>query len=255
MFDKLTKLPINDISPNPYQPRRHFDEEKLNELSQSIQENGLIQPIVVRKSEILGYELIAGERRWRASLLAGLTDIPVIIKQLSDQDSMKQAIIENLQRANLNPIEEAKAYQQLVKKMHMTHDDIAKTMGKSRPYITNMIRLLNLPDNIKEAVESQQLTQGHARLLLNLKADEQKDWFEQCLQKKLSVRQLESHLKTPKKQYHHRPKDIFSNEQAKEMSQLLGLPVQITKTKSGQGQVKISFETIDDFDRIINKLK
>ncbi|MGT2884702.1 ParB/RepB/Spo0J family partition protein [Streptococcus ferus] len=256
MPETFDKLNLNAINPNPYQPRRQFNQEALEELAQSIKENGLIQPIIVRKSNILGYELIAGERRWRAAKIAGLEKIPVIIKTISDQDSMKQAIIENLQRDNLNPIEEAKAYQQLLDKTQMTHEELAQIMGKSRPYITNSLRLLTLPRQLQEALEKQQISQGHARLLLNLTKEEQTYWYQQIITNKLSVRQIENHLKqNRKKNPSQKPTDLFSLQQAKELSQLLGLPVQISKNKQGQGQVKISFSSLEDFDRIINSLK
>ncbi len=146
-------ISISEIQKNPYQPRKEFDVEKLKELAQSIKENGLIQPIIVRQSPVIGYEILAGERRYRASLLAGLTSIPAVVKHLSDQEMMIQSIIENLQRENLNPVEEARAYESLVEK-GFTHTEIADKMGKSRPYITNFIRLLSLPEYILTEVEN-----------------------------------------------------------------------------------------------------
>ena len=146
-------ISISEIQKNPYQPRKEFDTDKLNELAQSIKENGLIQPIIVRQSPVIGYEILAGERRYRASLLAGLTSIPAVVKHLSDQEMMIQSIIENLQRENLNPVEEARAYESLVEKGY-THTEIADKMGKSRPYITNFIRLLSLPEYILDEVEN-----------------------------------------------------------------------------------------------------
>ena len=166
-MEKYQYITLNDIQTNPYQPRKEFSEEKITELANSIKEHGIIQPIIVRKSPIIGYELLAGERRFRAAKLAGLTNIPAIIKELTDDEMIKQAIIENLQREDLNPIEEAQSYQYLIDK-GLTHKEIALTMGKSRPYITNSIRLLNLPSNIIEAVKEGNISQGHARLLINL---------------------------------------------------------------------------------------
>lgn len=149
-MEELRTLNISEIHPNPYQPRVHFDETKLAELAQSIRENGLIQPIIVRKSSIIGYELLAGERRLRASQLAGLTEIPAVVKDLTDDDLLRQAIIENLQRSDLNPIEEAQSYNNLINK-GLTHDKIAQIMGKSRPYISNILRLLNLSTQTKKS--------------------------------------------------------------------------------------------------------
>lgn len=156
-MEKFEMISITDIQKNPYQPRKEFDKEKLDELAQSIKENGVIQPIIVRQSPVIGYEILAGERRYRASLLAGLTSIPAVVKQLSDQEMMVHSIIENLQRENLNPIEEARAYESLVEK-GFTHAEIADKMGKSRPYISNSIRLLSLPEQIISEVENGKLS-------------------------------------------------------------------------------------------------
>ena len=173
-------ISITDIQKNPYQPRKEFDGEKLHELAQSIKENGVIQPIIVRQSPVIGYEILAGERRYRASLLAGLTSIPAVVKQLSDQEMMVQSIIENLQRENLNPIEEARAYESLVEK-GFTHAEIADKMGKSRPYISNSIRLLSLPEHILSEVENGKLSQAHARSLVGLNKEQQDYFFQRII--------------------------------------------------------------------------
>ena len=165
-MEELKIIQLSEIQKNPYQPRKDFSEEKIQELAQSIKENGLIQPIIVRQSPVIGYEILAGERRYRASIVAGLSEVPVIVKNLSDQDMMVHSIIENLQREDLNPVDEAKAYQSLINK-GFTHADIAEKMGKSRPYITNLVRLLNLSPSILKEVESGRLSQAHARLLIN----------------------------------------------------------------------------------------
>ncbi|MFC3927993.1 ParB/RepB/Spo0J family partition protein [Streptococcus caprae] len=253
MSPELKELNIKEIHPNPYQPRLNFDPVELSELAQSIIENGLIQPIIVRKSPILGYELIAGERRFRACQLAGLEKIPAIIKELSNDESMKQSIIENLQRADLNPIEEAKAYQNLIQKMELTHDEVATYMGKSRPYITNSLRLLNLPATIKKSLEQAEISQGHARLLLSLDSEEkQLEAFQTILKSNYTVKQLHKFLKTPQTSY--KASNIFISEQEKLISQSLGLPVTISLTQSKSGTVKINFANLDDFNRIIDKL-
>lgn len=260
MKEKLQVIPIEDISPNPYQPRLDFKPEELEELAQSIKLNGLIQPIIVRQSSVFGYELIAGERRLKASKLAGLSEIPAIIKTISDQKSMQLAIIENLQRSDLNPIEEAKAYKQLLEKNQMTHEELAQFMGKSRPYITNCLRLLNLPPSLSRAVEEGSLSQGHARLLLTLKSkEEQEQWYQRILSQDISVRKLEQLLKpkpsAPKKKA---MKDIFKKHHEDILSQSLGLPVSISfaNSKSTQkGEVVLHFQSEEDFNRIINKFK
>lgn len=258
MTEGLQILKIDQIQRNPYQPRLTFNQEELNDLANSIAENGLIQPIIVRKSAVFGYELIAGERRLRASKIAGLTEIPAIVKEISDDDSMKQAIIENLQRSNLNPIEEAKAYQQMIDKNQITHEDLARYMGKSRPYISNLLRLLNLPEALQEAVESGQISQGHARVLLSLNDPEKQDfWRKEIIDKQLSVRQLEEIIlgNNKKKKVKQSEKKPFITDYEKDLSQRLGLPVKIYSNKAHRGKLTIHFSNQDDFHRIINSLK
>lgn len=252
MTDMLKQIPIKEIVKNPFQPRLTFNIKELEELAQSIKENGIIQPIIVRKSDVIGYELIAGERRLRASQMAGIEHIPAIVKVMTSEDSMRQAIIENLQRQNLNPIEEAKAYQQLILQTNMTHDDIAKSMGKSRPYITNAIRLLQLPNIILLGLEKGLISSGHARLLLTLPEEKQFFWYHNIQKDSLSVRQLEKKLKTNPKQ--QKKGDIFSQDIEKKLSKQLGLPVNIKTNKQGKGKITILFETQDDFHRILDNL-
>lgn len=198
-MEKLEKIAVKDIRTNPFQPRKVFDQEKLEELAQSIKENGLIQPIIVRKSPIIGFELLAGERRFRASKIAGLDLVPAIIKELTDQEMMRQAIIENLQREDLNPIEEAISYQKLVDHGYK-HDQIAQFMGKSRPYISNMLRLLHLAPSVQEAVIQNDISSAHARVLVPLDEEEQRFWLERIKQDHLNVRTLESKISSKRKQ-------------------------------------------------------
>lgn len=254
---ELKELKLSDISPNPFQPRLNFKQEELEELANSIKENGLIQPIIVRKSDVFGYELIAGERRFRACQLAQLETIPAIIKEISDQDSRIQAIIENLQRSNLNPIEEAKAYKNLLETSQMTHEEIAKYMGKSRPYITNFLRLLNLSAPLQKALEDGSLSSGHARLLLGLSEEEQLAWLNKIKDNKLSVRELERqlNLKTRPKQKKSKKGDLFQRDLEEELSRSLGMPVSLSMTNKKSGKLSISFSTPEDLNRIINRLK
>lgn len=253
MVDKLSNIPITQINPNPYQPRQQFSEEELAELTQSIKENGLIQPIIVRQSPLAGYDLVAGERRFRASQAAGLSHIPAIIKEMTDEDSMKQAIIENLQRSDLNPIEEALAYQHLLKKLGLTHEDIAKVMGKSRPYISNSLRLLNLSDTTKKALVDQAISPGHARLLLSLSKEDEEQWLDRILNHSLSVRDLENQLK-PRKEKTRQSINPFIKEQENFLKQKLGLDCQIQLTSTNKGKVTINFSSLDDFHNLIHKL-
>ena len=252
-MEEFKIVQIKDIQKNPYQPRKEFSEEKIQELAQSIKENGLIQPIIVRKSPVLGYEILAGERRYRASIVAGLSEVPVIVKQLSDQDMMLHSIIENLQRENLNPIEEAKAYQSLIDK-GFTHTEIAEKMGKSRPYITNLVRLLGLPKHILIEVESGRLSQAHARLLIQLSSDKQDKLLNRIQTENLSVRQVEQILQKTKK-ISKKEKDYFVKEEEQTLKKILGLEVHIKLQKKDSGKITISFHNQDEYQQFINSLK
>lgn len=252
-MEEFKIVQIKDIQKNPYQPRKEFSEEKIQELAQSIKENGLIQPIIVRKSPVLGYEILAGERRYRASIAAGLSEVPVIVKQLSDQDMMLHSIIENLQRENLNPIEEAKAYQSLIDK-GFTHTEVAEKMGKSRPYITNLVRLLGLPKHILIEVESGKLSQAHARLLIQLSSDKQDKLLNRIQTENLSVRQVEQILQKTKKSS-KKEKDHFVKDEEQKLKKILGLDVQIKLQKKDSGKISISFHNQDEYQQFINSLK
>ena len=253
-MEEFKIIQLSEIQKNPYQPRKEFSEEKIQELAQSIKENGLIQPIIVRQSPVIGYEILAGERRYRASLVAGLSEVPVIIKNLSDQDMMIHSIIENLQREDLNPIDEAKAYQSLIDK-GFTHAEIAEKMGKSRPYITNLVRLLTLPDFILNEVEAGKLSQAHARLLIQLSTDEQKKLLYRIQTEDLSVRQVEHLLKEEKNKKKSKEKDHFIKEEEENLKKLLGLDVQIVLQKKEAGKITISFHNQEEYQRFINSLK
>ncbi|MDK7203250.1 ParB/RepB/Spo0J family partition protein [Streptococcus sp. UMB1203] len=252
-MEKFEMISITDIQKNPYQPRKEFDGEKLHELAQSIKENGVIQPIIVRQSPVIGYEILAGERRYRASLLAGLTSIPAVVKQLSDQEMMVQSIIENLQRENLNPIEEARAYESLVEK-GFTHAEIADKMGKSRPYISNSIRLLSLPEQILSEIENGKLSQAHARSLVGLNKEQQDYFFQRIIEEDISVRKLEA-LLTEKKQKKLQKNDYFIQNEEEQLKKILGLDVEIKLSKKDSGKIIIAFSNQEEYSRIINSLK
>lgn len=247
-------IPLKDIRTNPYQPRKSFSQEKINELAASIKENGIIQPIILRKSSLFGYEILAGERRFRAAKIAGLENIPALIKDLSDDDMMKHAIIENLQREDLNPIEEAESYQHLIEK-GLTHEEIAKIMGKSRPYISNLVRLLQLPAFMLDAVKEEMISQGHARLLIPLKKEEQVFWLDKIIQDNLSVRALELSLQKTKKSKTKKNKEIFAHSEEEKLKKLLGLNVSIQLKNPSKGKIVIPFENEEEYQRIINSLK
>ena len=248
-MEKIDIIDVKQIRTNPFQPRQTFVQEKLEELAASIKENGLIQPIIVRKSPIVGYELLAGERRYRAAQMAGFKEIPAIIRELSDD-----AIIENLQREDLNPIEEAESYQHLIDK-GATHEEIAQFMGKSRPYISNMVRLLHLSPAVKDAIKNEKISQGHARILVPLKEDLQIYWLERILKEGLSVRSLEEKVGQKKKTPSKKEKELFLAQEENRLKKILGTEVEIHLTKQEKGTIRISFNNLDEYQRIINSLK
>ena len=197
----VSTLKISQIEPNPNQPRKVFDIEKLQLLADSIQEHGIVQPIVVKKNDNGFYTIIAGERRWRAARIAGLSDVPVVIKDYDEKTVAEVSLIENLQREDLNPIEEALGYSRLIEEFKMTQDEVSKKVGKSRSAVTNSLRLLNLAPNVKKLVEQLEISAGHARALLAIDdMDLQEKIAYQIIEKDLSVRQIENYVNTYKKQ-------------------------------------------------------
>ena len=247
-METIQMLLMSDIVKNPYQPRIVFDESKLQELSDSIKENGVLQPIIVRKSPIIGYEILAGERRFRASQLAGLTKIPAIIRELSDDEMMTLAILENLQRDDLTLLDEARSLQNLVTKQGLTHTQIAEKLGKSRPYVSNAIRILNLPEPILQLIEAQKISQGHARLLLGLKTpQEQLVWAQRIDQEQLSVRALEKRLtKQTNEPNIQSSKDVFIKSAETDIAKALGQAVTIKPKK-----IEIAYNTLEDLNRLL----
>ena len=214
----VSRLPINDIEPNRDQPRKIFDEEALGELAKSIADHGVIQPLLVRPMTDGSYQLIAGERRWRASRMAGLTEVPVVIREMSDSEAMELALVENLQREDLNPIEEARGFQLLMETYALTQEQAASRVGKSRPAVANAMRLLLLPDDVLQMVETGVLSAGHARALLGLpQSDDMVALAKQIVEKGLSVRETERLVKTaaqdkPKREKRVKKRDVFYDE-------------------------------------------
>lgn len=255
MEDSLKTILISDITTNPNQPRHIFNEEDIKALAESIANNGLIQPIIVRPSDIVGYELIAGERRLRAHQYLGKKDIKAVITEKTYQESMKQALIENLQRSDLNPIEEAKAYQNILDKLGITHQELAKTLGKSRPYISNQLRLLQLSQDWTVAIETGQVAPGHARLILALSAQEQEKWLQEIISQHLSVHQLEQALKKTSTKSTPKSPDMFRHALETDLQKSLGASVSISGFQHKKGHITISFANEEEFHRIINKLK
>ncbi len=250
-------LPINEIIPNKEQPRKTFDEEALQELADSIRQHGVLQPLLVRPMTTGGYQLVAGERRWRASRLAELKEVPVIIKELSDTEAMEIAIIENLQREDLNPIEEAEGLQALIDKCDYTQEQVAVSVGKSRPAIANALRLLRLPVEVREMTKNGDISAGHARALLAF--DNQAIMLEvanSIVSNKLTVRDVEKLAKRPAAS-EQKPKakrrDSFYDEVELSLTEALGRRVKVYNGRS-KGTLEIEFYSIDDLKEIANSL-
>ena len=252
----VSKVQIDKIRVNKFQPRQDFDKTTLEDLASSIKEKGIIQPIIVRECEE-GYELIAGERRFRAVKMLGIREIPAIVKNVSDVDSLELSIIENVQREGLNPIDQAKAYQRLLDEFGMTQEDIADTIGKDRSTITNILRLLKLPEKIRGYVSRGTISMGHARALLALHNNaEQLRLCTKIIQQDLSVRDTEKHAKKasslPKQDNKAKDPNLTSIEE--ELRDRFGTKVKISKGKRG-GKIEIEFYSDNDLDRVINLLK
>ncbi|ADQ75596.1 TPA: ParB/RepB/Spo0J family partition protein [Staphylococcus aureus] len=258
--EQIKQIDISDIKPNPYQPRKTFDENHLNDLADSIKQYGILQPIVLRKT-VQGYYIVVGERRFRASKIAGLKYVSAIIKDLTDEDMMELAVIENLQREDLNAIEEAESYQRLMTDLKITQQEVAKRLSKSRPYIANMLRLLHLPKKIADMVKDGRLTSAHGRTLLAIKDEQQMlRLAKRVVKEKWSVRYLENHfneLKNVSSKSETDKVDItkpkFIKQQERQLREQYGAKVDISIKKS-VGKISFEFESQDDFVRIIKQL-
>lgn len=257
--DAIEQIPLQKLVVNPFQPRKRFDDEAIKELSQSIEEHGIIQPIVVRKKG-RKYEIVVGERRFRAAKLAGLEEIPAIVKEMTEEQMMEIAILENLQREDLTPIEEAEAYQSLIEKLKFTQEDLAKRLGKSRPYITNHIRLLQLPEEVRQLVNEGVLSMGHGRTLLSLKNKRLiPEVASKVIKQSLNVRQLEELIKqynsdVSRETKEKEKKDLFVQAKETQLREYFGTNVQIRKSKN-KGKIEIEFYSEDDLERILEILR
>lgn len=255
--DFLTYIPVNNIFSNPHQPRRYFDPQKIDEMAQTISEKGIFTPLLVRKNENQ-YEIISGERRLRAAKKAGLKDIPVIIKNTDSLSSFEISLIENIQREDLNPIEEAEAYHSLISFSGYNHETLSKKIGKDRSTISNSLRLLNLPNDIKEAVINGTISSAHGRTLLSLKSrDDQISALKTVIDRGLSVRETEKLIKilsTEKKSKNKQIKDIHFQSIEKELKHFFSTQVKISKFGK-KGKIIIEFYSIEDLDRILDKIR
>ena len=255
--NKTNNLSLAEIVPNKYQPRKNFDEENLNDLVKSIKERGVIQPIIVRKSNTDNskYEIIAGERRWLAAQKAGLHDIPVVVTDADDLKSLEFAIVENVQRHDLNPLEEAQGYKRLIDEFAYDQDKVSKFIGKSRSYISNSLRLLNLPKEVLDFVEQKKITAGHAKILVGL--DNATFLANKFIEKKLSVRQAENLVKLFRKSKRNTSSRVDSNIRDLEnsISEKIGLSVSIKNNKNNKGTISFFYKELDQLNKIIDIIK
>lgn len=259
--EKVEELQLDEIRPNPYQPRKNFDEENLKDLSDSIRKNGVFQPIIVRKSSVMGYEIIAGERRFRASKLAGKDSIPAIVRAIDDEQMMEVAVLENLQREDLSPLEEAEAYSTLMKNLKITQSELSERLGKSRPYIANYLRLLDLPKEVKAFVQDGKLSMGQARTLLALKdKDKLVELAKKTVKENYTVRQLEqivNDMNGKKKVKKDRKKKLspYLLQSQDRLQEKFGTKVAIkANEKTGKGKIEINYLSTEDFNRILDVL-
>ena len=262
MTEEIKNLSTSEITRNPYQPRITFDEKKLEELAASIKANGLLQPIIVRKSKLAGYELLSGERRFLASQKAGLKEIPAIIRDYTDQQMRLLSIIENLQRENLNPLEEAKSLENLVLNEKLSHEEIGQFLGKSRSYVTNMIRLLKLPKELLFLLEKGEISTGQAKVFLSLnEVSEQLELARLAVRKHLSVRELEQIVKNKKApsltpETEKKPsKNIFLVEAEENLKRVLGNSVSISSNSRYSGRMTLEFKNLAELENLIKKLE
>ncbi len=246
------EVPLDEVRPNPYQPRKNFDDDRLKELAQSIQQHGVFTPILVKKS-INGYELIAGERRLRASKIAGLEKIPAILMEFDDQQMMEIALLENIQREDLNAIEEAKAYEKMIQKVGYTQEELASRIGKSREHVANTLRLLKLPASLQGYVMNHQLSMGHARALLALNDSQvMEELAKKIIKEQLSVRAAEKMVKEiqkPKEKKKEKPRDIYMDAVCHRLEDRFQ-----TTVKIDHNQIMIHYENVEDLNRILEMI-
>ena len=254
--DTLRSLPLDLISPGPYQPRSFFDPDRLEELAESIRHQGVIQPVVVRESGDKQYELIAGERRWRAAQIAGIEKIPAIIRDVPDEIAIAMALVENIQRENLNPIEEATALRRLVGEFQMTHQQAGDAVGRSRSAVSNLLRLLELSEEVRELVDARHLEMGHARALLSLDASMQAKAAREVVSKGLSVRETEKLVRRMKNPPTRNPQVLDPDVQRLQdkLSEKLCARVKLTHNTGGKGKMVIAYNSTDELEGILEQL-
>ncbi len=257
----VRSMPIAHLKPNPYQPRTRMDPDRLEELAASIQQSGIIQPLIARKNQNDQFEIVAGERRWRAAQRIGLSEVPVVVKELDDEEMLELALVENLQRDDLNPIEEARAYKQLIEGFELSQESVAHKVGKSRVAVTNSLRLLRLPEKILRWIEESAISAGHARSMLSLENESlQLVLAREIMSKGLSVREVESRVRRLLKAPDPTPKaetptiELDAHDLEEKLTIHLGLRVRIAPKSNTEGKIEVYYSTLDEFSRFFDHL-
>lgn len=257
---RVEKLPIDQVISGQYQPRQHFDEQALQELADSIKAQGLVQPIIVKWLDNQSYELIAGERRWRAAKMAGLETLPAIVREVDNKQTLAMALIENIQREDLNPLEEARSLQRLMQEFELTQQEVAEAVGRSRTAVTNLLRLLKLPELIQEWLHDDSLSMGHVRALLTLNENEQMKLAQKAIDQAWSVRQMEQAVQaqqTSDSASTKKPAPVDPNIQALQnrLADKLGAKVMINHGTKGSGKLEIRYSNLDELDQILQRIE
>ena len=250
-------MPLSQLTPGKFQPRKNFNQDSLKELAESIKAQGIIQPILVRMTSNNQYEIIAGERRWQAAKIAKLDEVPVVVKDISDSTALAMALIENIQREDLNVIEEARGIKRLIDEFNITHEAAAEAVGKSRAAVSNTLRLLSLCDHAQNALETNKIEMGHARAILSLSPIDQAMMCQKIVNQKLTVREVEKEVSegTTKKPTPKQSKDHDIKRLENELSERFGTNILISYKQSGKGSINFKYSNLDELDRIIAKLK
>ena len=254
----VSDIAIEDLSPGQFQPRKKMYKSTLEELAESIKEQGVLQPLVVRRQASGRFEIVVGERRWRAAQIAGLSTVPAIVRELDNDESAKIALIENIQREDLNALDQARGLQRLQREFNLSQEALARSVGKSRPSVTNLLRLLNLVPEVQALLEDSKIEMGHARALLSADQNKQLQLANEVIKKSLSVRQTEALVgskKTPTPTKVNQTKDPNTKKLERDLSEALGAEVVIKHNKKGKGVLSISFENLDALDGLLDKIK
>jgi ParB family chromosome partitioning protein len=251
--EELRELPLDSLVAGKHQPRRSFDDAALTELANSIRTQGIVQPLIVRPAGADQYEIVAGERRWRAATLAGLRTVPAVIRSMDERTTMAVALVENIQRADLNPLEEALALHKLIKECGLTHDKCAEAVGRSRAAVSNLLRLMELNDDVQQLLRDSKLSLGHAKVLLGVSGPHQSSLAKMAVEQQLSVRQIEALVQAQSAEK-SKAKPHKSSKLETELAQRIGLPVRVQQNEQGRGKLTVSFKSQAELDKLLKSL-